>query len=462
MPSMNAKSPDLAERLRIAILAAGAAGMYCGSCIRDNQLALALKRLGHDVVMIPLYTPVKTDVENASINTVFYGGVNTWLQHANKLFRKTPRALDWLLDRPRLLTLAGNYGAQTSPSKLGDFTLDILRGETGNTSKELRRLIDFLKTDLKPQVISLPNLMFIGAARLLKQELNTPIVCELTGEDIFLNAMSEPHRSQAQQIIRERAQDVDRFVSTSRYYAREMANYLNVPEDQIDVVYPGLPEDYLQPAIGKRQSAIPTVGYLARICPEKGIDQLVDGMFLLKKRKGFENVKLKAAGYLGKAHTKWYADLERRIRSSPLKNDYTYLGEVDRATKLHLLDTIDVLAVPTAYPESKGLYVLESLARATPVVLPHHGSFPELIAQTGGGITHPPGNPAALADALAAMLSDPAQRKRHGEAGRAAVRDRFLDTHMANDMLQVFRSALGPGQPHPGQELPRTNADARG
>ena len=145
-----APPPTSTDRLRIAILAAGAAGMYCGSCIRDNALALALKRLGHDCVMIPLYTPVKTDAASAAIDTVFYGGVNTWLQHASRLFRRTPRALDWLLDRPWLLTLAGSRGAQTSPAQLGEFTLDILRGETGNTTKELRRLIEFLRTDIRP------------------------------------------------------------------------------------------------------------------------------------------------------------------------------------------------------------------------------------------------------------------------------------------------------------------------
>ena len=94
------------------------------------------------------------------------------------------------------------------------------------------------------------------AARLLKQELNAPVICELTGEDIFLGAMSEPHKSQARQIIRDRARDVDRFVATSRYYATEMSRYLDVPEDQIEVVYPGLPEDYIQSAIGNRESAI--------------------------------------------------------------------------------------------------------------------------------------------------------------------------------------------------------------
>jgi glycosyltransferase involved in cell wall biosynthesis len=285
--------------------------------------------------------------------------------------------------------------------------------------------------------------MFIGAAKLLKQELAAPIVCELTGEDIFLNAMSEPHKTQARDLIRQRAADVDRFVATSRYYAREMARYLDVPEDRIDVVYPGIPEDYLQSQIANCKSQIPpTVGYLARICPEKGLDQLVEAMLLLKQQPGFENTKLKAAGYLGKANARWYAELEQRIRNSPLAKDYTYLGEVDRPAKLNLLDTIDVMSVPTTYPEPKGLYVLESLARGTPVVLPHHGSFPELIEQTGGGITHPPGNAAALADALATMLADPAKRKQHGDAGRAAVRMKFLDTHMAEGMLNVFRSAI--------------------
>src|SRR3954471_22604934 len=244
MPTIVAMSSST-DRLRIAILAAGAAGMYCGSCIRDNALAQALKRMGHDCVMIPLYTPVKTDTESAAIGQVFYGGVNAWLQHATRIFRKTPRALDWLLDRPWLLTLAGSRGAQTSPAQLGDFTLDILRGETGNTTQELRRLIEFLKTDIRPQIVSLPNLMFIGAARMLRQELNAPVIVELTGEDIFLDAMAEPQKSEARRIIRDRAKDVDRFVATSRYYADEMAEYLDVPREKIDVVYPGIPAEYL-------------------------------------------------------------------------------------------------------------------------------------------------------------------------------------------------------------------------
>src|SRR3954466_13589366 len=79
------------DRLNISILAAGAGGMYCGSCMRDNALASALKRRGHRVTLIPLFTPLRTEPRDESIGQVFYGGVNIYLQHAWKLFRKTPR-----------------------------------------------------------------------------------------------------------------------------------------------------------------------------------------------------------------------------------------------------------------------------------------------------------------------------------------------------------------------------------
>jgi glycosyltransferase involved in cell wall biosynthesis len=153
-------------------------------------------------------------------------------------------------------------------------------------------------------------------------------------------------------------------------------------------------------------------------------------------------VKLRAAGYLGKANQKWYAELERRIAASPLAENYTHLGEVDLAGKLGLMDSADVFAVPTRYAESKGIYVLEALARGTPVVLPHHGAFPELVEATGGGVTHAPGDAAGLADALEALLNDPARRRTMGEAGHAVVRERFLDRHMAEGMLGVFRGLI--------------------
>src|SRR5687768_512565 len=247
VPSQHPRNGTPPRPLRIVILAAGAGGMFCGSCLRDSALAAALIRGAQDVTLIPLYTPLRTEGDSPAIDRIFYGGVNVYLQHASRLFRHTPRLFDWLFDRPGLLRLAGTLGAQTSPSRLGGLTLDILRGEDGASAKELRRLLTFL-ADLRPDIVSLPNLMFIGAARLLRRELGVPVVCELTGEDLFLGQLVEPHRSRVQNVIRERAHDVTSFVATSGYYADQMSDYLGVPRTRIDVVYPGVPQHCLDAA----------------------------------------------------------------------------------------------------------------------------------------------------------------------------------------------------------------------
>lgn len=65
--------------MHIAIITAGGAGMFCGSCMLDNTLARALQAAGTEVTLIPTYTPTRTDEENASLSRVFFGGINVYL-----------------------------------------------------------------------------------------------------------------------------------------------------------------------------------------------------------------------------------------------------------------------------------------------------------------------------------------------------------------------------------------------
>jgi len=429
--------------LNISILAAGAGGMYCGSCLRDNALATALKRLGHQVTLIPLFSPLRTDAAAESIPDVYYGGINVYLQHATRLFRHTPRVLDLIFDRPWILHAASNFGSQTPPEKLAGLTLDILQGEEGNAAKELDRLVEFLRDQVRPEVVSLPNLMFIGMAGTFRKELGVPVVCELTGEDIFLDAMKEQDRQEIRRIIRRRAGDVTRFVAASAYYADRMAEYLGVLRKDIDVVYTGLSREYLaQPPVPRNENRPPTVGYLARICSEKGLARLIDAFLLLAQMPGMQNVRLKIGGYLGPKDADWFQVLRKRIAEAGLAGRVDYVGEVDREGKLALLDSIDVFCVPTVYPESKGIYVLEALSRGVPVVQPAHGSFPELIRLTGGGMLTPPGDAQALAATLKELLSDPARRQELGSRGRAAVESDFTDEHMAANMVRAYEAAM--------------------
>ena len=432
-----------ARGVNISILAAGAGGMYCGSCMRDNALAVALKSLGHQVTLIPLFTPLRTEPTDASIGQVFYGGVNIYLQHASRLFRKTPRVMDWLFDRPWLLNLAGRYGATTPPDELGGLTLSILRGADGPAVKELRRLLQFMKSDVRPQVVSIPNLMFIGAAPLLKKELAAPIVCELSGEDIFLDALAPRDRADAQSLIRRVASHVDRFVATSAEYAGRMAEYLDVPRGDVDVVYPGVTASYLSgPKQSRPAGSPPTVGYVARICPEKGLHRLIDAMLLLWKLPGMSDVRLRVGGYLGKGYQRFYEQQQVRVRDAGKASQAEFRGELTREEKLALIDGCDVISVPTEYVESKGISVLEAWARGVPVVQPAHGSFPELIDKSGAGVLVPPGDAGALAEAIAGLLHDRERREQLGRLGREAVAAQFTDEHIARDMLKVYESLV--------------------
>ena len=103
--------------MRVAYITAGAASMYCGSCIHDNALAAALSRRDADVALIPTYTPLRTDEENVALDRVFYGGVNIFLQQQWSFFRRTHRLFDRVLDSPFLIRTLARFGSSPGEGK---------------------------------------------------------------------------------------------------------------------------------------------------------------------------------------------------------------------------------------------------------------------------------------------------------------------------------------------------------
>lgn len=427
--------------MRIAYIAAGAANMYCGTCLHDNALAGALMKRGHEVALIPTYTPLKTDATDVSIDRVFFGALNVYLQQKAEAFRRTPEAFDRLLDKPGLLKKAAKLGASTDPTELGDLTYSILQGEDGFQAKELQKLTAWLKDDYKPEIVHLTNSMFAGFARTFKRELGVPVVCSLQGEDLFLDQLRETWKAPVLTVLRERAKDVDGFVVNSRWYGDMMADYLDVPRERMHVVPLGLSLAGHGGEAEPHPEGTLTVGYLARVCPEKGIHLLVDAFRLLTaERPG--KVRLRVAGYLGERDRKFLEDQEAKLRSWGLADAYEYAGEIDRDAKIRFLQSLDVLSVPTVYREPKGLFVLEALANGVPVVEPRHGAFPELIEATGGGLLVDPGSPGDLARGIGELLDDPARRAELGRRGREAVYARFGDEAEAENALAVYQQVL--------------------
>src|ERR671913_1639593 len=139
--------------MRILYITAGAANMYCGSCLRDNALAAELIRRGHDVVLLPVYTPTLTDEPNVSEDRVFFGGISVYLQQKAPFFRWAPRIFDKLLDAPWLIRAASSGSISTDPQSLGEMTISMLKGEDGFQRKEFKKMIEWLASEPPPDVV---------------------------------------------------------------------------------------------------------------------------------------------------------------------------------------------------------------------------------------------------------------------------------------------------------------------
>jgi glycosyltransferase involved in cell wall biosynthesis len=431
--------------MKILSITAGAAGMYCGSCSRDNALAVELMARGHDVTLLPLYTPTNPDETNVSRNRVLFGGISIYLQQHVPLFRKTPLWLDRFWDSPGVIRAFATRSISTDPKLLGDLTVSMLEGDRGVLRKEFDKLLGWLADEPAPDVVNLPNSLLIGLARPLRAALKCPVCCTLQGEDLFLDGLTEPYRSRAIDLIRAQVVEIDRFIAVSDYYVPTMARLLEVGEDRIDVVPLGINMN----AYDRRQPPGDSfsVGYFARIAPEKGLHVLADAYPLFRRRTASASVRLEVAGYLSRAHRPYLAEITRRLDQAGVGSEFTYHGTLDRSGKLAFLRRLDVLSVPAPYDEPKGVFVLEAMASGVPVVQPRRGAFTEMVEKTGGGLLVAPDDPAALADGLYSLWTDPQLARSMGERGFTGVREHYSIQRSADKQLEVYNRLVAEATP---------------
>jgi glycosyltransferase involved in cell wall biosynthesis len=434
---------------------AGAAGMYCGSCLRDNALAVELMRRGHQVTLLPLYTPTNPDETNVSRKHVLFGGISVYLQHYVPFFRKSPRFLDRILDSPWIINAFASRSISTDPALLGGMTISMLEGDQGVLRKEFDKLLEWMADEPVPDVINLPNSLLIGLAAPLKRELKRPICCTLQGEDLFLNGLIEPYRAHAIELIKQHVADVDVFLSVSDYYVPLMSRMIGIPRDRIAVVPLGInldgydrsfSERLARRSLGDGEPAHHSlgdggfrVGFFARVAPEKGLHLLAEAYALLRARTPGVKMRLDAAGYMNRAQLPYLEDIKQGLAAAGLADEFTYHGAVDRDGKLAFLRNLDVMSVP-APDEPKGVSVLEAMAVGVPVVQPRCGSFTEMLEKTGGGLLVPPNDPPALAAALQNLFEDRALADRLGQRGFDGVREHYSIERSTDRLLAVYES----------------------
>ncbi len=435
--------------MRILQITAGAGGMYCGSCLRDNALAAETMARGHDVSLLPVYTPTLTDERNVSDGHVFFGGISVYLEQKFPLFRRTPAILDKLWDAAPVIRMAAGRGVSVDPKDLGELTVSTLKGEEGYQAKEVRKLVDYVASQPPYDVVVIPMSLLIGLAPPLKRALARPILCTLQGDDLFLEGLGDPYRSESKALIAKHAPVVDAFIATSDYYSDFMAGYLGLRRERIHTVPLGINLDGHDPSPRERKDTF-TLGYFARVAPEKGLHRLAEAYRILRRERGLAASRLEAAGYLAPEHRPYLAKIEAKLRDWGLHEEFRYHGTLDRPGKIAFLRTLDVLSVPSPYAEPKGLYLLEAMANGVPAVSPRHGAFPEIMATTGGGLLFKPNDMGSLADTVLELHHDPLRAAQLGRNGAEGVAKHYTAAHMAKTALELYeRVARGELRPSP-------------
>ena len=396
--------------------------MYCGACARDIALVRGLRARGHDVSVVPLYTPVRIDGDEPfPIAPVFLGGINLYLQQRSAFFRRLPKTIDRILDSSSLLRFVSKFAINTKASELGDMTVSVLAGGNGPLRKESDYLLDYLEKQDKPEIIVITNTMLSGLAPEFKKRLDVPIICQVQGEDAFVGGMPDPHRIQAEELIRENARFVDLFVSPNEAYAETMRGYLGVPEDKLRVVRTGFDAQAFDPEPTGADQPF-TIGYLSVITGVKGLDILVDAWRKLVEDEGRDARLLVAGRVLDKAY---FAGIERSVRDAGLADRFEFLGELEFDAKVDFLNRCSAFSVPSRTPEVRGLAVMEAMASGLPTVAPNSGVYPEVLGLTRGGMLSEPESADDLAAKLAQLMDDAGEANRLGQAGAQGVAEHY-------------------------------------
>jgi len=425
--------------MKIAFVTPGSGDIYyCQNCFRDDEFLKSLVALGQDVQKIPMYLP--SNLDNCALNPetpVFYGAINVYLREKLPFYKNAPTWVERALDSPFLLRMAAKRSGSTSPAELEGMTMSLLRGEDGRQAPELEHLIQFLRNEVKPDIVHLSNALLLGLAHRIKHDLGIRVVCSLQDENEWVDEMSPGSQKSVWNLMADKAADVDLFIATSHFYASKSEEDFRVPTDKIRIIQGGINLD------GYERSTLPfdppVIGYLCRMSEYFGLGILVDAFMKLKDQSRFSDLRLMITGGYAGPDKPFVNSIMEKLTRKGCREDVVVFKEFDKASRVKFLKSLTLLSVPVPGGEAFGAYQVEALAAGVPVVQPGVGCYPEFVERTKGGIIYEPNDSDALADAIASLLTVPEQVRILGDQGRQAVFDQFSMKAMASSIVRIYQ-----------------------
>ncbi len=428
--------------MKIVHITPGSGGtFYCQNCFRDNELVKALQKLDHEVYNVPMYLPlnIDKDIEEGS-TPVFYGAINVYLKEKVPLYRQAPEWMEKIFDSKPMLQFAAKKSGSTKAEGMEEMTISMLKGEHGRQASELDRLIKFLCAEVKPDIVHLSNALLLGLAKRMKQDVGARVICSLQDENEWIDPMDEKYRQNIWDLMAEKAQDVDSFITSSEYYSNESQNKMRIDSEKINIVYGGINLS------GYKESAIPmnppVIGYLCRLNKNFGLDILVDAFFKVKNESKFKDLQLHITGGYTADDEEFVTSIKKKIEESGFRKDVKIFDDFNINNRTKFLSSLTLMSVPVPAGEAFGSYQVEALASAVPVIQPNAGGYPEFINHTKGGVIFDPNDSTTLAHEIINLLSEPDKIRKMGLEGKKVINEKFTLTNMALKTIAVYEKAL--------------------
>jgi glycosyltransferase involved in cell wall biosynthesis len=421
----------------LQIIPGSGGSFYCGNCLRDSKYFDALRNQGHQVVKIPMYLPLFADEHDISDIPIFYGAISTYLKQVYPIFRKAPKWVDKLLNSKPMMKLAASMAGSTRAKGLEEMTISMLLGEEGEQKDELDKMVNWIAEHCNPDIIHISNALLLGLAKKLKEKTGVPVVCSLQDENVWVDAMHPEFQQKIWNLMHTRAEDVDALVAVSNYFAEVMKKRMKLPEEKVHTFYLGVDTKDYRPLSVKEKPR--NVGYISRMCHENGFDIVVDAFIDLKKRPGFDDVKLVATGGSTGDDNKFIKEQKRKIKENNLTGYFEILPEYENEAQHEFYKQVVVVSVPVRIGEAFGMYLLESMASAVPVVQPALGAFPEIVETAGGGLIYMPNTPEVLAEKWMELLNNQELLEEKSKAGFAGVKESFNIHNHAAEIIGLYK-----------------------
>jgi len=411
---------------------------YCGNCLRDSGYTKSLIKLGHDAMMLPIYLPLTLEhgVEEDK-NPIFYGAVNIYLKQNFKFLRNMPAWMERFFNSSSILRYAAKKAGSTRTEGLEEMTISMLMGKEGNQNTELQELIDFLKVHEQPDIVHLSNALLLGLAKQLREQLNVPVVCSLQDEDVWVDAMNEDYSNKVWDLMSKKGEDVDAFVAVSDYYSSEMKNKMNIPDEKMHIVPIGIESSLYKYSEPKQNPQV--IGYLSRMYKEHGFALMIDAYIQLKQNPKFKDVLLKLSGGYTADDKKFVKKQIRKLKKANVFNDVEFIEDYLADNRYKFFNQLTILTVPVLKGEAFGTYQLESMACGIPLVQPALGAFPEIIKQTGGGVTYTPNTADAISNKWEEVLSNPKKITEMSNKGEKSVKEKYAIDVVSESVLEIYK-----------------------